>query len=253
MKMLLLIMIIEQKNKNIIGILVILFLALFLLPIRKIEWGKLRWLQSETVTVTGEAKSVQKNQIASFTAGVTSLKDNKAVAVEEVNTKMAALVKSIKDFGIDDNDIKTQNINVYQENEAYLDSGVSRTKKGQWRVNNSVRIVLKDVSKAGSLTDLLTASGATEVNGPSFSFEDTNSAEKDLFAAAVKDAKEKAELLAKAAERKLGKVVTISEGSGGVNYPIMSAKADSFAGAGAVVEPGSTSISKSLTVVFELK
>lgn len=242
-----------QDNKT-IAILVILFLALFFLPLRKIEWGKIRWQEPETITVVGEAKSIQKNQIASFSAGVDSVQSDKDKAITEVNTKVEELIKAIKTFGINEQDIKTQNLSIYQQEESYYENGAQRTRKGQWRVNNTVEIKLREIDKASELTTLLTSSGATQVYGPNFTFEDTSNAEKDLFEAAMKDAVQKAEMLAKASGRKIGKVVNIVEGGNYSNSPIYGAKVmDGLGGGGAPIEVGSGTVSQSLTVVFELK
>jgi len=242
-----------MKNKEGgIVILVILFLALFFLPINKIQWGKIQWLSPETVTVTGEATSVQKNQIATFTAGADAVNDKKETAVNEVNTKVEALISAVKNFGIAEADIKTQNLSVNQEETVYMDKGVQKTKKGQWRVSNSIAITLRNVDRASDLATLLASSGATNVYGPNFAFDNTTQSETDLFAAAMTNAKEKATLLAKASERKLGKVVNIVEGSGGVGYSPVSF--DKLALSSSVpTQPGSGTVSKSLTVVFELQ
>jgi len=242
-----------QDNKG-IAVLVILFLALFFLPIKKIEWGKIRWQEPETITVVGEAKSTLKNQIASFSAGVDSVQSDKDKAVEEVNTKITDLINTIKNFGVDEKDIKTQNLSIYQQEESYYENGVQRMRKGQWRVNNSIEIKLREVDRASELTNLLTSSGATNVYGPNFSFEDTSGAKKDLFKAAMDDAIQKADMLAKASGRKLGKVVNIVEGNSSSNSPFLSAKImDGMGGGGAPVEVGSGTVNQNLTVVFELK
>lgn len=243
----------SQENKT-IAILVFLFLAFFFLPIKKIEWGKIRWQEPETITVVGQAKSIQKNQVASFSAGVDSVLNDKEKAVSEVNTKVAELIEIVKKFGIDEKDIKTQNLSIYQQEESYYQDGAQRTRKGQWRVNNTIEIKLRQVDKASELTSLLTSSGATNVYGPNFSFEDTSGAEKDLFELAMKDAKEKAEILAKASGRKIGKIVNVVEGSNNSSLSFYEAKTmDAMGGGGAPIEVGSGTISQSLRVMFELK
>lgn len=242
-----------QENKA-IAVLVLLFLGIFFLPIKNIEWGKVRWQEPETITVVGVAKSVQKNQIASYSAGVDSVQSDKDKAIKEVNTKVTDLIKAVKNFGVDEKDIKTQNLSVYQQEESYYEDGAQRTRKGQWRVNNTVEIKLRDVDKASELTSLLTSSGATNVYGPNFTFEDTSGAEKGLFETAMKDAKEKADMLAKASGRQVGRVVNIVEGGISSNVPLYSAKVmDGMGGGGAPIEVGSGTVSQSLTVVFELK
>lgn len=242
-----------QENKG-IAVLAVLLLALFFLPIKNIQWGKIRWQEPETITVVGEAKSIQKNQIATFNAGVDSVQSDKDKAIAEVNTKVEELIKAVKNFGIDEKDIKTQNMSVYQQEESYYEDGAQRTRKGQWRVNNSIEIKLREVNKASELTTLLTSSGATNIYGPNFSFDDISNAEKDLFDAAMKDAKEKGEMLAKASGRKIGKVVNIVEGGNTSSSPFYSAKVmDGMGGGGSPVEVGSGTVIQNLTVVFELK
>jgi len=73
-----------------------------------------------------------------------------------------------------------------------------------------------------------------------------------LYDMAIKDAREKAESIAKASGRTLGKVISVNDGNTSSVYPMYAMK-DSAGGGGAVTEPGSTTVYKNLTVVFELK
>lgn len=234
----------NHENKGIV-VLILIIVAAFLLSWKNINWGKIRF-QEETVVVTGESKTKQKNEVASFTAGVTAIKENKDEAIADVNKKMNDLNASIKSFGIKDEDIQTQSINVYEQQE------VDRTKKNQWVVNNTLEITLRDVSKTQELVDLLNKSGANNVYGPNFRIEETSGAEKTLFDDAIKDAKEKAEIIAKSSGRKLGKIINVVEGSDGNVYPIYKTMSEGLGG-GVAAEPGTSTISKTLTVSFELK
>lgn len=240
--------------KNIFLTIALVLLAVYVLPLNKISWGKVAWMPGETVTVIGEAKSVEKNQIASYSAGVESVNDKKEVAVAEVNTKVESLIKAAKEFGIKAEDIKTQNLSVYQGEEMYYDNGVQKSRKGQWRVNNSVEITLRNIDQAAKLADLLTNSGATNVYGPNFRMDDTNLVETTLFDGAMKNALEKAEAVAKSSGRKVGKVLTVTEGGAtGVIGPMLYSAKDGMGGGGAQVEPGSSTVYKSVIVVYELK
>lgn len=221
--------------------------ALFL-PWQKTNWGKLQLLPGNTVTVLGEAKTNEKNRVASFSAGVNIVNDNKDVAVKEANEKIELLVKSIKDFGIKSEDIKTQNLNIYQNEETYYDTdNRQKSRPGQWRVSNSIEIKLKDSERAQELADLLTKSGATSVYGPNLTLEDTKDIENSLIKEAIEDAKKKAENIATSSERKLGKVLTVTEGfqTGGVYSSL-------DRGGGGGIEPGTSTVNKTVTVVFEL-
>lgn len=191
-----------------------------------------------TITVTGQAREQVRNQIARFNVSVTQANKDKDTAVEAVNTEMAGIIEAVKDFGIAGKDITTQNVSVYE---------IDRPK--QWQASNSLEIILRDINQASALTDLLTGFPLAQVSGPSLSVDDTGGAETDLLVNAVEDAREKAEKVAVASKRKLGKVLTINEA--GRVYPVYSMEAGLKTAA--PVEPGSTEMAKTVTVVFELR
>ena len=232
----------KNKENKAIVVLVLVIIAAFVLPWRNINWGKINFA-GETVVVTGESKVKQKNEVASFSAGVNVTDANKESAVAEVNKKINELIDSVKAFGILADDIQTQSMSVYQQQEV---------NNNKWVVNNTVEITLRDVAKTQEFIDLLNKSGANNVYGPNFRIEETSDTEKSLVDSAMTDAREKAEIIAKSAGRKLGKVINVSEGSGGISYPMYSMKVDGLGG-GAAAEPGTSTISKTLTVSFELK
>jgi uncharacterized protein len=248
-----------QQSRGLITAVVIallvgvaLLLLIFLSPFKNVNWGKISSQPSQTVTVSGEAKTQQKNQNARFTAGVNSVSDNKDQAIQEVNQKMQALLDAVKKFGIPSEDIKTQNISVYQGEETYYDGGSQKSRPGQWRVGNSVEIKLKDISKASDLSNLLSSSGANNIYGPDFSVDDTDEASKDLLKTAIENAREKAEIMARASNKNLGEVLSVTEGYSSPIYGSVVAM-DARGGGGAPTEPGSQTISKNVTVTFELR
>jgi len=225
----------------------------YFIPWQNINWGKIEMMPASSITVIGEAKTIQKNQIAQYTAGVSTVNDDKQTAINEVNNKTAALIGAVKNFGVAEEDIKTANLSVYQSEESYWEDGRQKSRKGQWRVSNSITIKLREVDEASALTDVLSQSGATNIYGPNFQMEDTEGAEIGLLGEAIKNAKEKAEKIAAESGKKLGEVISVNEG-GSTSYPMpMIAYSERGGGGGAPVEPGSGTIYKSVTVIFELK
>lgn len=231
-----------NKNENkAITVLVLIIIAAFVLPWKNVNWGRMQFGQGETVTVIGESEIKQKNEVASFSAGVNVINIKKDDAIAEVNKKIKELTDSVKTFGISEDDIKTQNMSVFQQQE----------QGNKWVVNNTIEITLRDVSKTQELVDLLNTSGANNVYGPNFRIENTAGSENGLVDDAIADAKTKAEKIAKASGRKLGKIVTVIEGNNGSISPMFKTMDAGIGGAGA--EAGTSTISKTLTVSFELK
>ncbi len=211
--------------------------ALYFFPWGDITWGKIVMKNEGVVTVTGYAESDEKNQLAEFSAGVNAINDKKEVAVNEVNTKMDALIKAVKAFGVAEADIQTQQLNVYQMQERETQPGImmpdyggGKVKLGQWSASN--------------------------LYGPNFRLDTSKKAGDALLGLAVADARTKAEQMAAASGAKLGRVVSIVEsGSSTPVYPMMyraeSAKAD--ISAPAPVEAGTSKVSKTVTVVWSLR
>jgi len=144
-------------------------------------------------------------------------------------------------------------MSVYQRQETYYDNGTPKSRPGQWDVNNTISVVLRDVDRAAAMADLLTKSGATNVYGPSFQLDTSKKATDALMADAIADAQVKAEAMAKASGTSLDRVISVTEGGSSNSIYPMYAKADGMGGGGASVEPGSTNVSKTVTVVWSLK
>jgi hypothetical protein len=233
-----------------------IFSLLFLLVALGASWLT-PWSQPRAmITVTGEAKQQISNQVARFNVSVIETNKDKQTAVDAVNQAMAEITTAVKEFGIEEKDLTTQNVSVYETDEPEIMIYPPRPRSGekQWQASNSLAIILRDVNQASALADLLQGFSMAQVSGPSFSVDDTNLSEQDLLVDAMADAREKAERLAEAGGRKLGKVLTASEGYSSAPYPLYSdLMAVGEAKSSAPVEPGSTQMTKTLTVVFELK
>lgn len=203
------------------------------------------------VTVTGEASNQEANQVATFNAGVNAVNDNKDAAIKEVNEKISAVVASVKEFGVPDADIKTQNMNIYQNQEMYYEGGTQKQRLGQWNVSNTVEIKLRQVERATELATLLSQSGANNVWGPNYALDETSQAENALMEKAIEDARMKAERIADASGASLGKVIQVIEGNNsGIIAPMYRAEGG---GGGAAMEAGSTLVTKTVSVTFELR
>lgn len=247
-----------NENKTLLTTLlaVIIFAAVLLvgsliLPWNMVRWGKIAIEQVPSITVTGTAKTEEKNQLANFSAGVQATNDDRDIAVTEVNKKIQTIIDTLKASGINAADIKTQNLNIYQQQETYYEEGRQKSRPGQWNVNNTIDIKLRAADRAGQLADLLTKSGANNIYGPNFTLDDTSEAETGLLDKALADAKKKAGVIARASGKKLGGIISVSESS--PSFPIYSFGGKGAGGGGAPTEPGTGTIQKSITVTFELR
>ena len=82
--------------------------------------------------------------------------------------------------------------------------------------------------------------------------DDTTEAQADLLSKAIANAREKADKIATASQRKLGKIITVTEGGTAMPGPIFRAMSVAET-VPTPVEPGTETVYQSVTVTFELK
>jgi len=236
------------------------------------SWGSLQLASPSTITVTGYADGSQLNQKASFTATITTENADKNQAVKELTDKTNTLIDQVKASGIEAKNIKTENLQVYEfEDYIYTVDGAEvelmyrpdrpyKTVK-KWRASNSLHVTVEESAKATELSTLLLNSEATNVSGPNFESGDTAELEKDLLAKAMQNAEEKANTILKNSKQKVVKVLQVSESSYAQPYPMAYKSALPMTGGGMMedtvqninVEPGSQTMTKTVTVIFEIK
>ncbi|MGO4550344.1 SIMPL domain-containing protein [Lysobacter sp. 2RAF19] len=204
------------------------------------------------LSVSAQAESRRVPDVATISAGVVTQAADANAAMRDNATQMDAVMKAVRAAGIAERDIQTAGISVqpqykYAENTPPTITG--------YQASNTVNIKARDIGKLGKVLDALVASGANQVNGPSFEIDKPEPAYDEARLAALDKAKARAETYAKAMGLRVRRVVSIAEG--GASRPpmpyMMRAQASDMAMAKETsVAPGETTLSVSLDVVFEL-
>lgn len=239
-----------------IATVALILVVLFTVPLLGTHWGTVSLQPSNTITVSGIARAEESNNLAVYSAGVNATNENKDAAVSQVNTEVEKIIQSLNSFGIASADIKTQNLSVYKIEEPIFrgDSLVAPTGKSVWQANNNLEIKLRDTTRASELAQLLTDSGATNVYGPTFQLDDSNNPEDALMSEAIDHARQKAVSIAESSGGRLGAVLSVVEGnSSGSVFPYAVMESARGAGGATPVEPGTSGVSKTVTVTFELR
>ena len=213
-------------------------------------------LQKDTLTIsaTAEVDAIPDLATASFAVVTEGLSPE---AVQEENTKkINRVIDFLKSEGIDEEDIKTQNYSLFPRYK--YDEG-EQTLTG-YSLNQTVTVKMRDLDNVGKIVAGVVDSGANTVSSLSFSIEDPDELQQEARKQALEKAKDKAKELADVAGVKLGKVVTFNESS--VSFPpyyplpyfAETRDAIGIGGGGAPnIQPGSTTVSATVSVTFELK
>lgn len=232
---------------------IIMGVLFYFTPLKSVNWGQFTSTYPSTVTVQGVASSEQSNQVASFGATVSAKNMDKEQAVADLNEKLRKMTSSIRSFGIEEKDIQTQSLNIYQMDVYNPSTGTSEKK--EWYASNSVNVKIKDISRVADFTMLLTSTGADNIWGPNFTIDNSMTAGDSLINLAIENARQKAEEIAKKTGKKLGKVIVVQESSSGGYYPMPYARdygMSMVGGGGGDYYGGTSTITKTVNVTYEL-
>lgn len=210
-------------------------------------------------SVSGTGIVYAKADIANIDLGFkTGTKKTAAEATVESSEKMNNIISVIKDLGVDEKDIKTNN---YSLNPVYNYTNAKGQELIGYEVYQSLTLKVRDLTKIGDLIAKSTEKGANQVGGISFTIDDEFDLKNQARELAINKAKEKAELIAKQAGMKLGKVKSVSENYnyGGIVPMYANAKMemDSVRGGVGITSPeiatGQNEIQVEVTLTYEVK
>jgi uncharacterized protein YggE len=201
------------------------------------------------ITVTGTGYSSVPPDVMTVDLGISVLAGTVAEGRSVATAKARALIASLKDRGVADQDVQTARYTIHPE----YDHHEGQQRLRGYRVSNDLQMALRDLGSAGEILDAAAEAGGDEVtiNNVSFSVENQSAARDQAREAAWSDALARAEHLARLSGRTLGDVAGIVESSGSPPGPGPLARM-AMAAETAPIEAGTTSIQVSLEVRFNL-
>ena len=211
------------------------------------------------LTVSADGRSVRTPDLAVFTAGVTSQAKTAGAALSANAADMNRVVAALKKAGIADRDIQTSNLSlnpVYAPPVRLPDGNYEQGEQKiiGYTVNNTVTVRQRKLSEFGRVIDTLVEAGANQVNGPSFQMDEPDTATDEARLAAMKKARARAELYARAAGLRVVRILSISESGGYTPGPpvVFARMAADSAAAPSPVAAGEIQLNANVTVLFEL-
>jgi uncharacterized protein YggE len=202
-----------------------------------------------TITMTGHGETRAAPDMAQITAGVTTTAPTAAQALSANSARMKGVFTTLEKLGVPQKNIQTANFYVSPQ---YTngDNNNPRRLTG-YQVNNDVSARLDDVTRLGGTLDALVMAGANQINGVSFSIQNSGPLLEKARADAIADARTRAETYAKAAGVSLGAILSISEG-GAEPAPRPMFRMAAMQSAPTQIATGEQSVTADVTVVWEI-
>jgi uncharacterized protein len=168
-----------------------------------------RSLPPARVIVTGEGSVTAAPDYAEITAGVTTRARTAKEATEANSKQMTAVDTALRNAGVEQKDIQTARFSVQPLYATPQQNGAPRLTG--FAVSNQVIVTIRQIATVSDVLDRMIAAGATDLGGVQFLHSDLSKALDQARAAAVTDARRKAELYAQASGLTLANVAWITE------------------------------------------
>ena len=200
---------------------------------------------SDSVTVIATGSVPAAPDMMTVVVGAQASRGSAREALTAAGSAAANLANVLKQQGVDPKDIQTQNVNVWR-NDNYGQVSYVAT--------NQLRVVIRDLSKAsgilGAASDAL--GNDLSLNGISLSRQDSTAELNQARQLAMQTAAGRADQWSKLTGRKLGKVLSVSEGSFGYTNYGPQGGYGGIGGGGVPVETGSGVVEVQIAVTYHL-
>ena len=243
----------KENFKYLLLSVIVILAALYLIKIFNISYPLTLTsiTKSSELSVVGEGKVDVVPDTAYVDAGITVNNEPTVISVQQkiddVNNK---IVEALKALGIKKEDIKTGNYSV-SPNYSY-ENQINRISGYNGNVTITIKLTNTDLS--AKVIEAVTQAGANQVGGVRFAVDNPDKFRELARNAAINNAKDQANKLAKQLGIRLGKITNIVEESPSRPSPIYGALSVKGMGGGVVapqIEPGSQTITSVVTLYFE--
>lgn len=203
------------------------------------------------IRVSGNAIVTQAPDIVTIAIGVETKNESAETASLENRQIMDEVMKSLREFGLKENEITTSGYSIYsyQETDRSQDPVEYYT---IYTVRNQINIKTKQLEDVGTIIDLAIKGGANQVQGINFDIEDKEEMQLRALEQATLQARAKAEAIAAAAEVSIKNITGITEQTESyVPYTeSLMVRASGQDSAGTAINPGDVEVRSRVTVEF---
>ena len=206
---------------------------------------------TRSMSATGSGQVSLVPDIASISIGVRTEADEVTDALSGNTEQANDITRVLQDFDVAEEDIQTSNFNVFPSDR--YDPMTGEITSHYFVVENTVTVIVRDLSKLGEILSAVVEAGANSIYGISFDVEDREAAVNQARELSIQDAQAKAQAIADAAGIELGDLLSINVYSTGSPVTYYDAKGVSYASSSVPVSAGTLTITMECNLTYGLK
>ncbi|MDI7774301.1 SIMPL domain-containing protein [Asticcacaulis sp. EMRT-3] len=200
------------------------------------------------LTATGEESAAP--DMATVTFAVVTQGATASSAMQDNNVRMNAVMAALKKAGIEARDIQTSSLNL---NPQYDYKDGQAPKLTGYQAQDQITVRVNDTARTGPVVDAVIGAGINQINSIDFGLKDDSVLRDQARKDAVANLRQRAQLYADATGMKLGRLLTLEEGSTSTITPprpmmMMKAASDSTP-----VASGELQLSVQVSATYELQ
>lgn len=240
------------------------------------------------IIVTGSGEAYGAPNLARTSIGIEVRAATVQEAMQQANAQVAKLTSVLKEQGIAESDLRTNNFSVSYDREytpprpmvaapeaarelsakpasarvakppaaaeaaPVAESAPAEAPRGAYLVNNQLEVTIRDVGKLGSVLSAATASGANNIWGIGFDIEDKRPLTEKARELAFQNAKADAERIAALSGAKLGRLLRVNDGGESGNIPYHESKRVMAADSAVPVQAGQLTVTHQVELEYAL-
>lgn len=200
---------------------------------------------ANTVTVVGTGTATAVPDQGTLSLGVTATRATVRDAVSQASTDMNRLLGALHSQGVQDKDIQTSWISIYQQTNC-----CPQTVNG-YTSSNQVTVIVRHLSSATAIIEasIDAVGNDLQLNGISLAVADTGSMMKSARSSAMGDANSRAQDWARLAGHHVGGLIGLSEIVTPQSIPYEGGKGG---GGGVPISAGASGVTITVTATYEL-
>ncbi|MGH3972597.1 MAG: SIMPL domain-containing protein [Pseudonocardiaceae bacterium] len=205
-----------------------------------------------TISVTGVGRAAAPADILLLDLAVETQAATASEALAENNRQTAAVLSALRDQGIQERDIQTNQLSINPVFARQDPDDTSTPTITGYQARNGLSVRLRDLQGAGAVIDAAVQAGgdSIRIDGISFSFTDSSGLLVEARKRAIEDGKARAQQLADGFGVGLGNITSISESDFSGQRQFRDFAAVSLAATS--ISPGESEVALQVTVDYEI-